>query len=205
MQHDDSIDFWFTVGSTYTYLTVARIHQVAAASGVRFVWRPFNVRTIMQEMDNIPFHTKPIKMAFMWRDIERRAGKYRLPIKVPAPYPLRDSELANRVAVLAAMEEWCEEYVSATYRRWFVDGQEAGSEPNLSDSLREIGQDTARTISLARSDDVGRAYDAATEEARRLSIFGAPTFVTRGEVFWGDDRLEDAVAWRHGHASSRTV
>ena len=122
-------------------------------------------------MDNIPFHTKPIKMAYIWRDIERRAGKYRLPIKVPAPYPLRDSELANRVAVLAAMEGWCEEYVSATYRRWFVDGQEAGSEPNLSDSLREIGQDTARTISLARSDDVGRAYDAATDEARRLSIF----------------------------------
>ena len=77
MQHDDSIEFWFAVGSTYTYLTVARIHQVAAATGVRLVWRPFNVRTIMQEMDKIPFHTKPIKMAYMWRDIERPAGKYR--------------------------------------------------------------------------------------------------------------------------------
>jgi 2-hydroxychromene-2-carboxylate isomerase len=195
MQPDDAIEFWFAIGSTYTYLTVARVHQVAAATGVRFVWRPFSVRTIMQEMNNIPFHTKPIKMAYMWRDIERRAGKYGLPIKVPAPYPLRDFDLANRVAVLAAMEGWCEEYVCETYRRWFVEEQEAGSDPNLSDSLRAIGQEPSRVISLCQSDSVRRAYEAATDEARRLHIFGAPTFVTHGEVFWGDDRLEDALAW----------
>jgi 2-hydroxychromene-2-carboxylate isomerase len=68
-------------------------------------------------------------------------------------------------------------------------------EPNLSESLREIGEDPARIIPLAESDEIGRGYDAATEEARRLGIFGAPSFVTRGEVFWGDDRLEDTVTW----------
>jgi 2-hydroxychromene-2-carboxylate isomerase len=206
VQLDDAIEFWFTVGSTYTYLTVARLDRVAASTGVRFVWRPFNARPIMQEMNNVPFITKPVKLAYMWRDVERRAGNYGLPIKVPAPYPLREFDLANRVAVLGAMEGWCPEYVRTTYQRWFVAGQEAGSEPNLSDSLREIGQDPARVISLARSQDVGRAYDAATDEARRLNIFGAPTFVTRGEVFWGDDRLDDAVTWRQRqqHASPRT-
>lgn len=195
MQPKDAIEFWFAVGSTYTYLTVARIHQVATDTGVRFAWRPFSVRTIMQEMNNIPFNTKPVKLAYMWRDIERRSSKYGLPIKVPAPYPLRDSDLANRVAVLAAMEGWCEEYVCTTYRRWFVEGQEAGSEPNLSESLREIGQEPSRVISLSQSNSVSLAYKAATDEARRLHIFGAPTFVTYGEVFWGDDRLEDALAW----------
>jgi 2-hydroxychromene-2-carboxylate isomerase len=98
------------------------------------------------------------------------------------------------------MEGWCPEYVRASYRRWFVDWQEAGSEPNLSDSLIEIGQDSSRVISLAQSDRVGEAYQAATEEARKLNVFGAPTFVTRGEVFWGDDRLDDALAW---HATGR--
>jgi 2-hydroxychromene-2-carboxylate isomerase len=196
MQTADAIDFWFSIGSTYTYLTVARIHQVAVSTGVRFIWRPFSVRAIMREMDNIPFATKPIKMAYMWRDIKRRADKYGLPIKVPTPYPLQHFDLANRVAVLGTIEGWCQEYVSATYRRWFVEGQEAGSEPNLSDSLREIGQDPSRVIASAGSENVGRAYDAGTQEARRLHIFGAPTFVTRGEVFWGDDRLEDALAWR---------
>ena len=50
-------------------------------------------------------------------------------------------------------------------------------------------------IALAESEEVAGAYAAATDEARALGIFGAPTFVARGEVFWGDDRLEDAVTW----------
>src|SRR5690242_17161114 len=140
MRSDDAIEFWFTVGSTYTYLTVARMREIVAATGIPFTWRPFNLRKIMQEMNNIPFHTKPAKMAYMWRDIERRAGRYGVPINVPVRYPLQQSEVANRVAVLGTIEGWCQEYVRATYRRWFVDGQEAGSEPNLSDTLREIGQ-----------------------------------------------------------------
>ena len=62
-----------------------------------------------------------------------------------------------------------------------------------------MGQDPARVIALAQSDAIGRAYDAATAEAKNLGIFGAPTFVTGSEIFWGDDRLDDAMRWhRHG-------
>lgn len=200
MTAHEEIDFWFAVGSTYTYLTVSRLHQVEAVSGLHFRWRPFNVRAIMREMSNVPFATKPIKLAYMWRDVERRASLYGLPIRVPAPYPLEDFDLANRVAVVGAGEGWCSDYVRATYRRWFIDGEPAGSEPNLSESLAEIGLDPARVIPLARSDATERRYNAATDEARRLNIFGAPTFIARGEVFWGDDRLEDALAW---HADVR--
>lgn len=195
MRRNDEIDFWFTVGSTYTYLTASRLHGVEAATGVQFRWRPFNARAIMHEMNNVPFATKPVKLSYMWRDVERRASKYGLPIKVPAPYPLREFDLANRVAVVGQTEGWCPDYVRATYRRWFVDGREPGSEPNLSESLVEIGQNPSRVMSLARSDAIGHAYVAATDEARLLMIFGAPTFVSRGELFWGDDRLDDAIAW----------
>jgi 2-hydroxychromene-2-carboxylate isomerase len=190
-----TIDFWFAVGSTYTYLAVSRLPAIETQTGIAFRWRPFSVRTIMQEMNNIPFATKPIKAAYMWRDIERRAAMYGLPIKAPAPYPLKEFELANHVAVLGALEGWCASYVRATYRRWFVEGQEAGSEPNLSASLQEIGQDPAPTIARARSDRVAAALGAATDEARSLNIFGSPSFVVGREVFWGDDRLEDAVRW----------
>jgi 2-hydroxychromene-2-carboxylate isomerase len=194
------IDFWFTVGSTYTYLTVSRLHHVEKTSGVRFRWRPFNARAIMLEMNNVPFATKPMKLTYMWRDVERRASLYGVPINVPAPYPLKNFDLANRVAVLAEIEGWCPDYVRVTYRRWFVEGDEAGSEPNLTLSLTEIGQEPSRVISLAESDDIGKAYEAVTDEARRLNVFGAPTFITRGEVFWGDDRLDDALAW---HSAGR--
>jgi 2-hydroxychromene-2-carboxylate isomerase len=195
----NSIDFWFSIGSTYTYLTVMRLPSIEASSGVRFVWRPFNVRTIMVEQNNIPFAKKPVKLAYMWRDIERRAGKYGLPVSVPAPYPLANLALANQVALLGVREGWGREYVIETYRLWFQKGDPAGSEPNLLESLRRIGQEPARVLDLAESPDIEQALEAETTAARDLGVFGAPTFDVDGELFWGDDRLDDAISWRlHG-------
>lgn len=191
-----SIDFWFSIGSTYSYLTVMRVGDAAAARGVDVRWRPFNVRDIMVEQNNRPFVGKPEKTAYMWRDIERRAAMYGLPISVPAPYPLDELELANRVAVLGEAEGWCADYTRATYRRWFQQGQPAGSSPNLEDSLREIGQDADAVVARARGEDAGAALRAATEEALALGVFGSPTFSVDGELFWGDDRLDDALTWR---------
>ena len=194
MSQSGPIDFYFSIGSMYTFLTVMRIDRVEDTTDIRFVWRPFSVRAIMIEMDNRPA-SKPAKLAYMWRDLHRRAEMYGFAFEGEAPYPLKEFDLANRVAIVGAQEGWCADYARATYRRWFVEHQECGMEPNLSDSLREIGEDPARIIALANSKEVGRAYEAATGEARKLGIFGAPSFVARGEVFWGDDRLEDAVTW----------
>ncbi|HSI02659.1 MAG TPA: 2-hydroxychromene-2-carboxylate isomerase [Reyranella sp.] len=196
---DGAIDFWFSTGSTYTYLAVSRLPALAAAEGVRFNWRPFSVRAIMREQNNTPFAGKPVKSAYMWRDIERRAAIYGLQAKVPAPYPLKEFDLANRLAILGLAEGWGIPYIQASYRRWFVDGLEPAQEPNLSASLAEVGQDAVRCVDRAAGDDVAELYDAATQEAKKLGIFGSPTFVVKGELFWGDDRLDDALTWfRHG-------
>jgi 2-hydroxychromene-2-carboxylate isomerase len=197
------IDFWFSVGSTYTYLSVMRLAEIEQANGVSFRWRPFSVRQIMIEMDNIPFRTKPVKAACMWRDIERRAAMYGLPVRVPAPYPLAEWDVANRIAVLGAAEGWVADYARATYRRWFEEGQEPGSEPNLTGSLREIGEDPGRVLALAAAAEAGDAYAAATDEARQLGIFGSPTFAVGRELFWWDDRLDDAITWHRRHSLSR--
>jgi 2-hydroxychromene-2-carboxylate isomerase len=189
------IDFWFSIGSTYTYLSVMRLAEVERASGVAFRWRPFSVRQIMNEQNNRPFITKPVKMAYMWREIERRAAMYRLHIKVPAPYPVAQWDVANRIAVLAAQEGWVNDYARATFRRWFQNGLEPGVEPNLSESLEECGQESTRVLSRAEKDDIGDVYEAATAEARQLGIFGSPTFVVGNELFWDDDRLDDAMTW----------
>ena len=189
------IDFWFSIGSTYTYLSVMRLPDVERATGVAFRWRPFSVHEIMIAMNNIPFRTKPAKLSYMWRDIERRAAMYGLPARVPAPCPLARRDIANSVAVLAATEGWVADYVRATYRRWFQDGLEPGSEPNLSDSLLEIGQVPELVLARAASTEITTRYSAATDGAHTLGIFGSPTFVVGPELFWGDDRLDDAIAW----------
>ena len=91
MAEGPPISFWFTMGSTYTYLTVMRLREVEQATGLTFRWRPFHLLTILQGMKHVPFADKPAKMAYMWRDIERRAEVYGIPVCVPAPYPAKQS------------------------------------------------------------------------------------------------------------------
>jgi|HubBroStandDraft_1064217.scaffolds.fasta_scaffold24485_3 2-hydroxychromene-2-carboxylate isomerase len=189
------IDFWFTMGSTYSYLSVMRLADVERASGIAFRWRPFHLLLILQEMKHIPFADKPAKSRYMWRDIERRAAMHGLPAKLPAPYPAKQSVTANLVAIVGMREGWGPDFVRAAYRRWFQAGEETGSEPNLSSSLRDIGQDPARVRALASSAAANEAMLAETDVARALGIFGSPTFTVGDELFWGDDRLEDAIGW----------
>jgi len=190
-----TIDFWYSIGSTYSYLTIMRLPEVARTTGIEFRWRPFNVRHVMIEQNNIPFKDKPVKANYMWRDVQRRARRYGLTPRVPVPYPLPWLVLANQVAILGAEEGWVRDYTRATYRRWFEVGDPAGEEPNISESLKEIGQDPSRVLASAQSERIGGALSAATDEAMELGVFGSPTFVVSGEVFWGDDRLEDAIIW----------
>lgn len=194
-----TIDFWYSIGSTYTYLTVMRLPGVAEATGIDFRWCPFNVRHVMVAQNNIPFRDKPEKTSHMWRDIARRAARQGLAPAIPAPYPIQGLVLANQVAILGAAEGWGAAYTRATYRRWFETGQPAGEDPNLSESLAEIGQDANRVLGTATSDRIVQALEDSTALAMKIGVFGSPSFVVNGELFWGDDRLEDAIDWaRHG-------
>jgi 2-hydroxychromene-2-carboxylate isomerase len=195
----DHIDFWFTMGSTYSYLSVMRLGDVERSSGIKFNWRPFHLLVILQEMNHVPFADKPRKAAYMWRDLERRAAMYGISAKLPAPYPAKQSIMANLVATVGMREGWGADFVRAAYRRWMELGQETGSEPNLSESLRDIGQDPASILALANAADAKDALTAEIDVARDLGIFGSPTFAVGRELFWGDDRLGDAISWcRHG-------
>jgi 2-hydroxychromene-2-carboxylate isomerase len=196
------IDFWFSVGSTYSYLSVMRIDEVARRTGLTFRWRPFDVRAIMVEMNNVPFHTKPAKLRYMWRDVERRADVYGLPWSAVPPYPIKHLSLVNRIALSATEEGWCADYVKSAYQNWFISGLDPSVEPTLSDTLRGIGQTPDKVIARATSEEAKAALEAATSAAQALGIFGSPTFVTNRELFWGDDRLEDAIKW-HNHASTK--
>lgn len=114
MTDDNSIDFWFSIGSTYSYLSVIRLPEVQQAEGLVFRWRPFNVRQIMREMDNRHLAGKPVKYRYMWRDIERRATNLGVAATVPVPHPIAELDTANRVAILGMEEGWGADYVRAT-------------------------------------------------------------------------------------------
>lgn len=196
-----SIDFYFFVGSTYSYLSVARAAGEAAQAGVTLNWKPFSVRTLMREQNNSPFTGKPAKLAYMWRDLERRAARFQVPFAGAPQYPIDPQERANRVATLASQEGWCPEFVQAAYAAWFQRKMDPGSLETLASILRGLNRDAEACIEKAESPSVIGLYKERTDTARALGVFGSPSFVVGQEVFWGDDRLEDALAWCTSHAA----
>ena len=191
------IEFWYSIGSTYTYLSTQRLTEIANKKKIEFEWCPFSVRSRMIEMENVPFmaEKKRDKIDYMWRDVQRRANFYGFDAKVPAPYPLKEFDLANKVAILGKDQGWIKEYTILTYKKWFLEHLEPGSEPNLSSTLREIGLDPDKIINLAQADEIEQKYLKNTEMAKNKGIFGSPSFTIENEVFWGDDRCEDAIKW----------
>jgi 2-hydroxychromene-2-carboxylate isomerase len=194
------LDFYFYIGSTYTYLAVNRVEAIAAREGVSLRWRPFDVRAIMIEQNNRPFIGKPVKLKYMWRDVERRANRHGIPFKSIPEYPVDPEGLANRVAVVASLAGWCPEYAKATYRAWFLENKTPGDVQHVSSIVSQLGKDPDSTIAWANSEEIRARYDAETERAKELGIFGSPTFMWGTEVFWGDDRFEDAIDWAKTHA-----
>ena len=189
------IDFFLFVGSTYSYLAVQRAGKIADAAGVRLRWRPFSVRSIMIEQNNKPFVGKPAKLQYMWRDVERRAHRHGVPFESIPRYPIDADELANRVATVAAQEGWCAVFCKAAYEAWFIGNKDPGDRETLTGILEALGRDAEHDIAHANSQEIRDAYAAQTDHARALGIFGSPTFACGHEIFWGDDRLEDAIDW----------
>ena len=191
-----NIDFYFSIGSTYTYLTVTRILDVENKHQVKFNWKPFSVRAIMKEMNNIPFPKEKMnKVNYMWRDIERRAEGYGFFAKTPVPYPLSEFDLANQIAILGLEKDWGIDYVRLTYKKWFQEGKEPAIEPSISEVCNELKLDKNEITSEALKKEIQDKYEANTNSARENKIFGSPSFVVKNEVFWGDDRMEDAIKW----------
>jgi len=196
------VDFFYFIGSTYTYLSVMRVDEVAKREGVTVNWRPFNGRGVMTEH---PFHGKPVKCAYMWRDVERRATRFGFDWNGIPPYPIERPNLPNRIAVAAAQEGWAPEYSKAAYRAWFLEHRNLEDEQVLSDVLASIGKDADATLMQANSEGIRQLFANETEAARTLGIFGAPTFSVGKEIFWGDDRMEEAMEWakRGGQAKGK--
>ena len=184
---------WLSIGSTYSYLTAMRIKEVIKKEDINLSIIPISIRQIMKNMDNIPFPpSKQTKVNYMWRDIERRAALYKIPVpNVPAPYPLKEFDRANLVGIVMNDKGLYMDYFKYTYEEWFLNGNEAGSKQNLEVTLKKFGLDVKETIALA--DTMEERYKENTTQALDFGVFGVPSFSFSNEIFWGDDRLEDAI------------
>jgi 2-hydroxychromene-2-carboxylate isomerase len=191
------LEFWFDFASTYSYPAALRIVPLAREARVSLRFRPFLLGPIFQTQgwDTSPFSISPTKGRYMWRDLERLCAELKLPFVRPETFP-QVSILAARVALVGLAEKWGKNFCLAVFRAEFGDGRRIDDPAVLSEILTKLKLDPGPILDAARSNDIRVALRTQTEEALRLGIFGAPTFITPdGEMFWGNDRLERARAW----------
>jgi len=195
-----TLDFWFEFASSYSYLAVMRIEPLARAAGVTVKWRPFLLGPVFLSLgwNDSPFNIYPPKGRYMWRDLARLAARYGLPFKVPSRFP-RNGLLAARVALAGADEAWIGDFARAAMRANFAEDRDIADPAVIRAILADLGLPADALLEQAASADTKLALRRQTERASELGLFGAPSFITPdGELFWGNDRLEDALDWMKG-------
>lgn len=190
-----SLDFWFEFASTYSYLTAMRIDSMAREAGVEVRYRPFLLGPIFraQGWNSSPFTLYPAKGRYMWRDVERRAADHGFPFQQPEKFPVY-SLYATRVALLAENEDWSLPFIRSVFRANFVDGLDIGDPECVEQLLVDLGVDGATVLRDSSTTAIKDALRERTQQAMELGIFGAPSFTVGEELYWGDDRLEGALA-----------
>jgi 2-hydroxychromene-2-carboxylate isomerase len=197
-----ALDFWFEFASTYSYLAVERIGAMAEAAGVAVRWRPFLLGPIFarQGWNDSPFKVYPAKGAYMWRDLERLCQGFALPWRRPSRFP-QNGLLAARVFLAGAEAGWCIPFARAVFAANFARDRDIADPATLSEILRGLAVDPDAILDRAQSPEVKLRLREETAEAERRGIFGAPSFTIGDEMFWGHDRMAQAIEWARANPS----
>ncbi|MCU9836654.1 2-hydroxychromene-2-carboxylate isomerase [Ruegeria sp. WL0004] len=188
------IVFWFDFASTYSYLSAMRIEEAAQRHGLTVVWEPFLLGPIFaaQGWTSSPFNLYPSKGRYMWRDMERLCEMRGLPFVRPDPFP-QNGLAAARLALVSRELDRIAPFARAVYSAEFGRGKDISNPAVLAECWETAGL-PLHAMEQARAEETKKALFAQGERAIQAGLFGAPSFVVSEELFWGDDRLDQAIA-----------
>jgi 2-hydroxychromene-2-carboxylate isomerase len=195
-------EFWYEFASTYCYPAALRVAALADERGVSLVWRPFLLGPLFraQGWSDSPFNIYPAKGRYMWRDLERTCAAMGLPLKHPEPFP-QPSLLAARIA-LTLQGDSRVNFSRLVFASEFSQGSPIGDRATLGPLLAACGVDPTTAFGQAESEPNKARLKAECARAAEIGVIGAPCLVTEdGEVFWGNDRLEQGLDWAAGRSS----
>lgn len=208
------IEFWFDYGSAYSALAASRITDAAAKRGVGVLWKPFLLGPILATDWGKSFPAGPIlavpdKAKHMWRDLKREAkGTYLEGYSQPQVFP-QNSVLVARTGLVvkdrgnAKMDA----FSKAIFQAQFLEGRNIADRAVVQEGLGKAGfgaSEITSILKLAESPENKERLGSRVEEARRLGIFGAPTFIIRGGHYWKSSRgASDEVEDAEGPADTR--
>ena len=191
-----SAEFWGRIREHLFLSSGAADRLARRRTGVSVAWRPFLLGPIFaaQGWRDLPFNIYPAKGRYMWRDLQRICDAMGIPLKRPEPFP-QPSLMAARIA-LAVKDEARPNFSRQVYIAEFGQGLPIADRAALAALLAKCGIDPVVTLERAESDLNKALLRAECSRAAEIGVIGAPCLVTQdGEVFWGNDRLEQGLDW----------
>lgn len=186
-----AIEFYFDVGSPAAYLAWTQLPAIARAATADIEYRPFLLGGVFQATGNRSPMEVPAKGQYMQDDLQRHAARYGVPFRHNPHFPINTLMLMRGALGLQLREpQRMVPYVDAVYRAIWVDGKNMNDPATVAGVLQQAGFAPEQILALASDPAVKDELKAVTQEAVSRGVFGAPTFFVRGQMFWGQDRLD---------------
>jgi len=186
----ERVEFFFDLGSPWSYLASTQLDALAARTGVTVVWRPFLLGGVFKATGNRSpvYEEVASKRAYFYRDMPAWASHYAVPFRVPSEFP-PNGLMAMRAVVAAGRPGRLVPFARAAFSAYFVDDENISNWEALARVAQRSGIDPEEIRALIAEPEIKNALKEATEEAVERGAFGAPTFFWRDQMFFGNDRL----------------
>jgi 2-hydroxychromene-2-carboxylate isomerase len=202
-----TVDFYYSIGSRYSYLAATQIDALQQATGCHVEWYPVNSVRLISQLERSPFAGKPVSTQYEWTyrelDAQRWANLYGIPYLEPRGRVEFDSELLAQACTAAKRLDKVEEYSRSLFAAMFQDALAKIDDRECIVRAEACGLDAADFQVALRSPETLTQLDRAIDRAVRAGGFGVPTFVVDGEIFWGNDRLVLLRHYLDSHCNDR--
>ena len=185
-----TVEFFWDIGSTNTYFALHLIRPIAAQYGATIDYRPFNLGYVFRNHNYVLMEEPREKLSNRRRDLARWAARHNLPFRMPNEFPIKTSRALRSALVMRELgleAAWLERLFGAY---WEQGDASIATYAGLRRLAAEFDVDEEAFEARCEAEEIREALAASTDEGLRRGIFGAPTFVIDGEIYWGKDRME---------------
>ena len=185
-----SVEFYFDLGSPYSYLAYYRLLQMAEQLEIQIVYKPILLGGVFKATGNRSPIEIPVKGAYSILDMQRWAEYYQIPMQMNPHFPMNTLTLMRILTGVQLLHlEKFEQVLKLLFDAMFGTPQNLNELTVLAEVLKPSGFSVEDIMSMVQSDVVKQKLITETEQAILRGIFGAPTFFVGDEMYWGQDRL----------------
>lgn len=184
------VSFFFDFSSPFAYLASTQIESVAARAGAMVRYRPFLLGALFKALGgpDVPlFSMPPVKQRHARDDMFRWADFHGVPLKFPTRFPMNTVKALRMILQLPEPQR--APLMHAIFAAYWADDRDINDDAVLVELATSVGLDGAALVTGTKDDAVKAQLKSATDEAVKLGLFGAPTFMVGDLLFWGQDRL----------------